>query len=205
MDVDWFRRTLAQRCAGVWIYLRYVLDEIRDGLRDPREVSLLPGDLAGYYAEQVDRWRGDLTSLAGQDRWERVCLPLLGVLAAARAPLTAAELASYADVPAEATRSLLDVTIRAFLNLAGDPVGWPRYSLRHQSLRDLLSGTGPHGRPDLQGLAGTFAEQARLANHCIASALIPPGPRGRRDWGHPAPMSGTTWPRTRRPAAYLTM
>ena len=39
VDVDWFRRTLAHRCAGVWIYLRYVLDEIRDGLRDPRQVS----------------------------------------------------------------------------------------------------------------------------------------------------------------------
>ena len=46
---------MAQRCAGVWIYLRYVLDEIREGLWDPREVSLLPGDLAGYYAEQIDR------------------------------------------------------------------------------------------------------------------------------------------------------
>ncbi len=146
---------MAQRCAGVWIYLRYVLDEIREGLRDPREVSLLLGDLAGYYAEQIDRWRGDLTAQADQERWERVCLPLLGVLAAARAPLTAAELASYAGVPAGATGGFLDVIIRAFLNRVGDPVGQLCYSLRHQSLRhqslrDLLSGTDPHGLRDLQ-------------------------------------------------------
>ena len=58
VDVRWFRAMLAQACAGVWIYLRYVLDEIRDGIRNPRSIGDLPGDLAGFYAEQVERWRG---------------------------------------------------------------------------------------------------------------------------------------------------
>ena len=58
VDVGWFRTKVAQSCAGVWIYLRYVLDEIRDGTRTPRSVGDLPGDLAGFYAEQVERWRG---------------------------------------------------------------------------------------------------------------------------------------------------
>ena len=90
---------MAQACAGVWIYLRYVLDEIRDGIRNPRSVGDLPGDLAGFYAEQVDRWRGAAEDETAQRRWEQVRLPLLGVLGAARAPLTVAELAAFAAVP----------------------------------------------------------------------------------------------------------
>jgi hypothetical protein len=58
VDLAWFRSELAKRCAGVWIYLRYVLDEIRDGMRDAHSIAQLPGDLAGYYAEQIQRWRG---------------------------------------------------------------------------------------------------------------------------------------------------
>jgi len=55
VEVGWFRANVAQTCAGVWIYLRYVLDEIRDGTRNPRSIGDLPADLAGFYAEQVER------------------------------------------------------------------------------------------------------------------------------------------------------
>ena len=80
----WFRTAVAQACGGVWIYLRYVLDEIRDGTRHPRSVGDLPGDLAGFYAEQVERWRGAGEDETAQRRWEQVWLPLLGILGAAR-------------------------------------------------------------------------------------------------------------------------
>ena len=49
VDLTWLRRTLAEHYGGVWIYLRYVLDEIRDGMREASQVDRLPADLAGYY------------------------------------------------------------------------------------------------------------------------------------------------------------
>ena len=121
VDVGWFRANVAQACAGVWIYLRYVLDEIRDGSRNPRSVADLPGDLAGFYAEQVERWRGAAEDETAQRRWEQVRLPLLGVLGAARAPLTVAELAAFAAVPSpEAARAFIEETARAFLSRRDD-------------------------------------------------------------------------------------
>ena len=184
VDPDWFRVTMAESCAGVWIYLRYVLDEIRDGTMDPRSIGRLPGDLAGYYAEQVQRWRGGPEDEAAQHRWEHVRMPLLGVLAAARAPLTAAELAAFAGVQSqEATRRFVTETVRPFLNCSGEGQREAsRYALRHQSLRDLLSGNVPADRPDLIDLADVFATQARTANQRIASALVPPGSPQERDW-----------------------
>jgi hypothetical protein len=188
----WFRRTLADRCAGVWIYLRCVLDEIRDGVRDPRHVNELPGDLAGYYAEQIERWRGDPADLAGQSRWDRVYLPLLSVLAAARAPLTVGELGTFAGVTSKAVASaFVEETARAFLNRRDEQPGPALYGLRHQSFRDLLTGNVPPGcRPDVRDLAGAFAAQARLAHQRITLALIPAGVAGERIWQDAGPY---TW------------
>jgi hypothetical protein len=187
VDLARFRREVAAACAGVWIYLRYVLDEIGDGTRDPGSVGDLPPALAGYYDEQVKRWRGDPNDEAAVRRWEQVRLPLLGVLAVARAPLTVAELASFAGVPTiGAARRFLTETARVFLSRDDDgpagTAGPPRCELRHQSLRDLLTGTAPAGRPDLADLAPMFAAQAELAHQQITSVLIPSGPPAERDW-----------------------
>jgi WD40 repeat protein len=183
VEVGWFRVNVAQSCAGVWIYLRYVLDEIRDGMRSPRSVGDLPGDLAGFYAEEVERWRGAAEDEAAQRRWEQVRLPLLGVLGAARAPLTVAELATFAAVPSlEAVRVFIEETIRAFLSRRDDPSGEPRWALRHQSLRDLLTGNIP-SRPDLESAARMLAARIQAAHRQITSALVPPGRPGERDWG----------------------
>ena len=183
VDIGWFRVNVAQACAGVWIYLRYVLDEIRDGIRNPRSVGDLPGDLAGFYAEQVERWRGVAEDEAAQRRWERVRLPLLGVLGAALAPLTVNELAGFTAVPSsEAARAFIEETARAFLSRRDDdPSGAPRYALRHQSLRDLLTGHVPP-RPDLDSPARLLAAEVRAAHRQITSALIPPGEPGERNW-----------------------
>jgi WD40 repeat protein len=177
-----FRETLANRCAGVWIYLRYVLDEICDGERAPSQVEKLPSDLAGYYAEQIARWRGDPDSTAHQARWEKFYLPILGTLGVARGPLTIDELESFAHVREfGSARAFVEETARAFLNRHdhADPV---RYGIRHQSFRDLLIGTIPDSRPDLTPIASMFTDQARLAHQRIALSLIPPGVPGERIW-----------------------
>ena len=182
VDIGWFRANVAQACAGVWLYLRYVLDEIRDGIRNPRSVGDLPGDLAAFYAEQVERWRGGTEDETARREWEQVRLPLVGVLGAARAPLTVAELVRFAAVPsAEAARGFIEETARAFLSRRDDPSGAPGYALRHQSLRDLLTGNIP-ARPDLDSPVRVLAAQVQIAHRKITSALTPPGEPGERAW-----------------------
>ena len=183
VDIGWFRAHVAQACAGVWIYLKYVLDEIRDGSRNPRSVGDLPGDLGGFYAEQVETWRGAAEDETARRRWEQVRLPLLGVLGAARAPLTVAELARFAAVPSpEAARAFVEESARAFLSSRDDgPSDAPHYALRHQSLRDLFTGRIPP-RPDLKDLARMLTAQVQAAHRQITNALIPPGEPGQRDW-----------------------
>ena len=45
VDAAEFTSLLTQRCGGVWVYMRYVLEELRDGLRRPDEIGDLPSDL----------------------------------------------------------------------------------------------------------------------------------------------------------------
>lgn len=188
VDIARFRADVARACAGVWVYLRYVLDEIRDGTRDPRSVVDLPADLAGFYAEQIARWRGDAPDEAAQRRWEQVRLPLLGVLGAARAPLTVDEIAAFAAVTTpQQARAFIEETARAFLSCrSDDPRGAPSYALRHQSLRDLLTGDVPE-RPDLQSTARVLAAEVRKAHRDITRALTPPGEIGERTWDTAGP------------------
>ncbi|MBL7496891.1 ATP-binding protein [Frankia sp. CNm7] len=95
LSVDAFCQTLLDRADGVWIYALTVLDEIRRGRRRPTDVDQLPEGLAGYYADNVTRWRGEL----GDDGWRTHGLPLLTTLAAIREPQPAATLATWADIP----------------------------------------------------------------------------------------------------------
>ena len=180
-DVSSFRDHLAERCAGIWIYLRYVLEEIQEKDRKPSAVGHLPRDLAGFYAEQIERWRGAGRGSAARRRWEGVILPLLGVLGVSRGPLTPAELGSFATVPEGIVADFVGESARAFLNRQDDRTG-PRYSVRHQSLRDLLTGSAPDARPDVVDLAQAFEAQSRRAHHGIAAALVPPGEPGERSW-----------------------
>jgi WD40 repeat protein len=182
-DARWFRSAVADACGGVWIYLRYVLDEIRDGDASACDVTRLPTDLAGYYSEQVQRWRGTPDDEAAVARWEQVRLPLLGVLAAARAPLNSAELATFTGVPVAAVRVFVEETARAFLNRDTSSSGELCYAVRHQSLRDLFTGDVPANRPDLASLTPLLAAQVKLAHEQIAAALVPSGASSERDWG----------------------
>lgn len=86
MDPAAFTAVLAERSGGVWVYLRYVLDELRIGLRRPDEVPGLPAGLHSYYADQVRRWRQD-------PAWQSGLLLLLATLGVAGEPLSASSLA----------------------------------------------------------------------------------------------------------------
>lgn len=108
-----FTSTLLDRCRGVWIYLRYVLDEIRAGIRPPTELAALPDRLRAYYELQIQhRW-------ATSPGWERLHLPALAVLAVLRRPITAAELSAVLGEPGRVA-DWLDGPARAFLDVTSE-------------------------------------------------------------------------------------
>jgi hypothetical protein len=131
-----FAAVLAERCGGVWVYLRYVLDELRIGLRRPDEVSTLPAGLRNYYADQVRRWQQD-------PDWRIVTLPLLATLGAAGEALPAASLARLAgglDLAAVQRRCNLQLRPMLAVTRQATPGAVLQYEIYHSSFRELLSG-----------------------------------------------------------------
>ena len=172
MDPAGFTGLLASRCGGVWVYLRYVLEELRLGLRQPGEISSLPGGLRGYYADQIDRWRRD-------PAWETELLPLLATLAVAAEPLAQDALARLASISKPAARRILDLTFRPLLATAADSSGERGYEIYHASLREFVSPGAAVGSEeaesyDLVAMAAELAHAAtaahtRIADHYLAT------------------------------------
>ena len=145
-DIDHadFIELLAKRCGGVWVYLRYVLDELRFGLRRPTEIGELPSGLRDYYANQIRRWRADPS-------WHTGLLPFLATLSVAGEALPAASLARLAGNPDRvAVQRWCDLTVRPLLTtMRAQAAGAPlRYEIYHASFREVLN-PGPEDTADL--------------------------------------------------------
>jgi WD40 repeat protein len=171
------KTALLDRCHGEWVYLRYVLDEIRAGLRSPDDVASLPGRLRRYYEVQIlDRWGRD-------PGWDDLHLPALAVLVALRRPVQSTELAEILDRTdphaARQVASWLDGPARAFLDVAVARDRQRTYTVRHESLRDLFSAA----EDDIgAGLADQLRSALHSAHRAIADWLIPAGTASDRDW-----------------------
>lgn len=150
-----FVGTLIERSAGIWIYLRYVLEEMRAGSRLPTSLDDLPNGLWDYYTENLDLLRSDT------DQWDSFFLPILAALAAAQEPVTPSILAGFANLsvaPGEIVR-FLAIKWRPFcIKFSGD-----RYSLFHQSLRDFLSGAASPGSEEFPDFAATDRSELEAA------------------------------------------
>jgi hypothetical protein len=177
-----FIAELAQRCGGVWVYLRYVLRELRIGLRRPDEISDLPSGLDSYYADQVRLWQREAA-------WSAGLLPLLAILGAAGEPLTAATLARLGGtLDPEAVRRWCDLTLRPLLTTVrpAQPGGPLRYEIYHASFRELLNGSpqNPDGEGyELLALAGELGQATAAAHGRIGDAYL--GCLGGLDAGLP--------------------
>ena len=170
-----FTALLAERCGGVWVYLRYVLHELRIGLRRPDEVSDLPVGLHSYYADQIRHWEQD-------PAWQAGLLPLLATLGAAGEPVTAATLARLAGGldPGDVQR-WCNLTVRPLLTTMRQPgSGGPlRYEIYHASFRELVHGypgDGPASsgeqRYDLVALAGELGQATAAAHSRIGDIYL---------------------------------
>ena len=152
-----FVRLLAERCGGVWVYLRYVLDELRLGLRRADAASDLPYGLHGYYADQIRCWQRD-------PAWEECLLPLLATLGVAGEPLPSATLGRLAgNLSPSDVRRLCDLTFRPLLTTTrAEPGALLRYEIYHASFRQVLK--ADHSEPDLAS-GGLSYELEALADH----------------------------------------
>lgn len=159
-------RDLVERRGGVWVYARYVLDEIRYGLRSPAEVDLLPGDLAHYYFEC-------LSALRHASAWSALHLPVLGTLAAAAEPLTVDTLTRLAGVrDRAAVREMCVGRMRPFLS-ESDAADGRRYGIYHASLREILTGIVPgHISDGVRSRVEELAEATREAHNRIADHYL---------------------------------
>lgn len=139
-----FAAELAGRCGGVWVYLRYVLEELRIGLRQPAAISELPSGLRGYYADQIRTWQDD-------PAWDQVLLPVAATLAVAGEPLPAAALARLAgDLDPVAVRRLCNFAFRPLLTTLRAR-GVQRYEIYHASFREVFKAhhyDGPEASAD---------------------------------------------------------
>jgi hypothetical protein len=161
-----FVQQLLDRCGGVWVYLRYVLDELRLGLRSPLDLEELPSDLVGYYTEALRPGdEGD----GGADR-----LRLLVTLAAVTEPLPAFVITDMAGLSdASAVEALCAEQLRPFLTCTPDAEGTRRYAIYHVSLRDYLHGADPEPMLDAdRSRAHRLSLLCRAAHSRIADVYL---------------------------------
>jgi hypothetical protein len=171
-----FVAVLAERCEGVWVYLRYVLQELRIGLRRPDAIGDLPSGLWNYYVAQIRYWQDD-------PAWDESLLPLLATLGVAGEPLPTVVLARLAgDLDTVAVRRWCDFTFRPLLTTtratrASTPL---RYEIYHASFRQVLEALPGEQSPDpgeerpyeLQALADELREATVAAHGRIADTYL---------------------------------
>jgi len=169
VSAERFAADLAERCGGVWVYLRYVLEELRVGSRRTDDIGTLPDDLQDYYADQVQRWNHE-------DDWSDTGLPIVATLAAIAEPVDLDALAALTGIADHLRlRRWCDLHLRPFLDLT---VATPRrYELYHASARAFLHGRLPtvphsdyheHARRTAEDLApATAAAHARIADYYL--------------------------------------
>src|SRR5262249_27492571 len=85
-----FKQALLTKSKGLWMYLHFIVHEIKSGERSPWDLGGLPNGLTEYYKEYWKRWRKTQSK-----EWYRLYLPLLGLLAAAREPITAEQIVEW--------------------------------------------------------------------------------------------------------------
>jgi hypothetical protein len=78
-----FIKCLVDKSGGLWIYLKFIIQEIEQAKRSPLNLDALPNNLTEYYAEYWQDWRKN-----HETQWYRNHLPILATLTVAQEPLT---------------------------------------------------------------------------------------------------------------------
>ncbi|MGW3668836.1 hypothetical protein [Streptomyces sp. NPDC005141] len=197
-----FTHQVAQASNGNFLYLHHLLhgleETARDGLLPPAlDKTELPASLEGIYRYLVSERLHERAGVA----WQSEYAPVLGVLAAARAPLRVHELAAAADTDEQAVDNVLG-NLEQFIErtpVSGDAA----FALYHRSFGEFLLtqdrsrnprplrppaeyharlaaslGEVPETDYGLRHMAGHLAEAGQIDR--LASVIM--GPFLRRQW-----------------------
>jgi hypothetical protein len=109
-----FVQTLTNKSGGNWMYLHYVVDEIRHKKRTPLDLANLPEGLVGYYTHYWGKWRANHLE---DGKWDAMYLPLLAALAIGQEAVDAKTLCAWSGIQAnpQTIKRLLSETWRPYL------------------------------------------------------------------------------------------
>jgi tetratricopeptide (TPR) repeat protein len=127
-----FIHLLLKKCAGIWVYLHYVIYEIDQSGRFSPELVTLPIGLTMYYINFWKRWQT-------KRNWLRIYLPLLTTLAASPGNMTIEQLIRWAKLTQhkQTISRMLKEEWRPFLALTGQPT---RVGFYHATLQEFFQG-----------------------------------------------------------------
>ncbi|GAA0990063.1 hypothetical protein GCM10009555_075210 [Acrocarpospora macrocephala] len=143
-----FVTTLLGKAEGNFMYLHHVLPAIEEGRLGAGGLGDLPQGLQAYYESHWRLMRG-----ADFETWLTYRQPVIVYLAAAREPVSPAQLAAWTRLPLSRVVEALRVW-REFVHVEGG-----RHRIYHASFRDFLQAKDEIGDIDL---AGT---NRKIANH----------------------------------------
>lgn len=142
LTVEEFVKTMSAKSEGNFMYLHYVLPEIKKGKYDKLNIDKLPQGLKGYYEAH---WR----QMCAQDEalWVEYRQPILCFLASMYNPVSAETLAELSERPVSRVKSALGDWWQ-FLDkeiIEGEE----RYRIYHTSFQDFLRKKDEVGEIDL--------------------------------------------------------
>jgi hypothetical protein len=131
VEADAFVERVIEASQGNFLYLVWLLRSVEEGTQQFDSLETLPEGLDGIYREFLR------TRAPGEDIrvWRERYRPLLGVLAAAQAPLTTDQLVAFTELDKQMVKDVLD-DVQQFLDPIG--AGENRHRLYHQSVIDFL-------------------------------------------------------------------
>lgn len=130
-----FLDTITERSEGNFMYLVYVLGDIRDGRLTAANVDnihKLPQGLKDYYQRH---WRG--MRAVDPDRFDKYYEPVLCILATVREPVTISHLVEWTKLIPMRINEVIEKW-RQYLNKNETEQGEPLYRVYHASFQDFL-------------------------------------------------------------------
>ncbi|MFF3333976.1 AAA family ATPase [Streptomyces sp. NPDC002888] len=152
LSAEEFLEIITDKSQGNFMYLVFVLDDIRTGrivVETMDDVRNLPTGLLAYYDQHWKAMRAHDTA-----RFESVYEPVLRILATVREPVALPAVEEWTGVEPARIRDVLR-DWRPFLNETHTEAGEPLYRVYHTSFQDFLAEEGVGLRPYHKKIAMT--------------------------------------------------
>jgi hypothetical protein len=136
-DLDFLVSELAQLSEGNFMYLSYLLRDLRAGEWSfglSASSAALPRGLRGYYGAVWKRM--EATTADGRHEWRNLYRPVIGLLAVAREPVSVNWLADLSGCDPEDVQNPVLHNWERFLSRSGN-----RWGILHRSFGDFLNDT----------------------------------------------------------------